>query len=271
MEAIISLVPYALGIALVIIIPAILIAKQEIAIEGPFGWSALTFTKRYSTKSWVSKIYQSYSGKDKWATEYHLASNAIWLFIYFVSFVYIAYYTRLIGTFDVRAFTSVVVLAVVSDMGLSITEDYIWFLLHPYYGPDRLTSEYIPWHENLKGGIPVGNWKGAFLTIIMTGVLSLIVKDISTFLVWLIALAFIIVFCFGVKQWSKSIKRKKLAKFWWKKIKYVLIKRAPYPSEGVNLKVQKDVEAYVIPCGDAAFLILGENAKLLEDALAGKI
>lgn len=264
-----SVIGIALAVALAVIIPAFFITKQEIAIEGPFGWSALTFTRRFSTKSWISKIYQSYSGKDKWATEYHLSSNAIWLSMYLIPLVYVLCYTKVVGIFDLKAFVCVVALALASNTGLNVTEDYLWFLIHPYFGPGRMTSDYIPWHENFKAEVPVANWKGVFTSIIMVGVVAILTHVLSIFITWIMAVAFIIVFCLGIRQWSKKgIKRKDLAKFWWKKIKYVLIKRALYPSENPGLDIQEEVEAYVIPEEVGAEIIFSGTAIPLEEALA---
>ena len=265
---ILGLLPYSLGIAAAVVLPAILIARQEIAIEGPFGWSALTFTHRYPTKSWISRVYRSYSGDDKWATEYHLMSNGIWMFIYFVSFVYIALYSKILGMSDIKAWLGTVALAVTSLIGLNIAEDYLWFLIHPYFGPDRMSSKYVPWHKNFKRGIPAGYWNGMLTTIIIAGVATILLSEISILLVWLLAMVSIFVFCFGFKQGSKRLKRIPLVKYWWKNIKYVTISRCPWPIESEEPYIQ--LEAFVIPRTAMEELILDGKAIPLGKALAGK-
>lgn len=193
-----GLFPYALGIALGVLLPAIIIAKQEIAIEGPFGWSALTFTRRFPINHWFSRFYRFYTGKDKWATEYHLTSNLIWLFMYFLSFLYIPYYSKLSGYSSGSALFGTFTLAIVSFVELCWVEDYIWFLIHPFYGPDRHTSEYVPWFTNYKGGIPVGYWTGMTATVVIAIVASLFLGKPEILITWLMVTVLVIVVCFGV-------------------------------------------------------------------------
>jgi hypothetical protein len=268
MLTILGWLPYSMGVAAAIIVPAIIIAKQEIAIEGPFGWSALTFTRRFTTKSLISKIYRFYSGNDKWATEYHLMSNTIWLFIYVVSFLYVAYYSKLIGIFDLKAWVEIIVLAVVSFIGLNLTEDYIWFLIHPYFGPDRLSSEYIPWHQSFRSGIPASYWGGLLTTILIAGVSAILLNEVSILLIWLTAMALVIIFCVGVRDGSNKAVKLPLAKYWWRDIKYVAISRCPWVIESEEPYLQ--VEAYVISTTTMRELMANGKVTPLGKALAGK-
>lgn len=261
-----GLVPYALGIAVGVLLPAVIIARQEISIEGPFGWSALTFTRRFPTNHWFSKLYRFYTGKDKWATEYHLTSNAIWLFMYFLSFLYIPYYSRLAGFSSSSALLGTFVLAIASFVELGWVEDYIWFLIHPYYGPERHNSEYVPWFTNYKGGIPVGYWAGMIATILLTAVAAFFLGKPEIFIIWLMVTALVIVVCFGIiKPWSKKMHREPLGKYWWKGIKYVVIQRCPYPIE--SDRPFTSVSAHVISCGTLNRLMLHNKLKPLNKAL----
>jgi hypothetical protein len=227
-----GLLPYAVGIAVGILVPATIIARQEISIEGPFGWSALTFTRRYPINHWFSKLYRFITGQDKWATEYHLTSNAIWLFMYFLSFLYIPIFSKLAGYSNGYALTGTFVLAIASFVELNWVEDFTWFLIHPYYGPDRHNPDYVPWFTNYKAGIPVGYWASMIAALAITGVAALLLRKSEIFAIWLMVTALVIAVCFGIiRQLSKNIRRMPLRKFWWRSVKYIVIKRCPYPIE----------------------------------------
>ncbi len=262
-----GLVPYAVGIALAVLLPAVVIARQEIAIEGPFGWSALTFTRRFPTNHWFSKLYRFYTGKDKWATEYHLTSNAIWLFMYFLCFLYIPYYSKLAGFSSSSALLGTAVLAIASFVELCWVEDYIWFLIHPYYGPDRHTLEYVPWFTNYKAGIPVGYWMGMTTTVMIMGIAAFFLRKPEIFIIWLMVTVLVIVVCFGIiKPLSKKMHRKPLRKFWWKDVVFVVTQRCPYPIESQEPFV--GVRAKVIDGKALAMLTRSGGCRGLNIALA---
>jgi hypothetical protein len=261
-----GLLPYAVGIAVGVLLPAIIIARQEISIEGPFGWSALTFTRRYPINYWFSKLYRFFTGKDKWATEYHLTSNAIWLFMYFLSFLYIPIFSKLAGYSNGYALIGTFVLAIASFVELNWVEDFIWFLIHPYYGPDRHTPEYVPWFTNYKGGVPVGYWTSMTLTLLITGMAAFFLGKPEIFITWLAVTVLVIVVCFGIiKPLSKHMYRIPLKKYWWKDVKFVVIQRCPYPIEAE--RPFTSVSAQVIREETLARLILFDAAKSLNNAL----
>lgn len=265
-EYLLGLLPYALVITLAIIIPAFVIAKQEIAIEGPFGWSSLTFTKRFSTKHWFSKLYRFYSGQDKWATEYHLYSNLIWLFMYFLVFAYIPYYEKLSGYSNSKALIGTLAFSVLSFIALCTVEDFTWFLIHPYYGPERHTPEYVPWFTTYAGGVPVGYLYGTLTTIVISGVSAYLLGKPDIFATWLMVVLFLIVICFWViKPLSKKIHRIPLKKYWWKNIRDVVIQRCPYPIE--DKTPNTEVIAWVLDSRTLGNLIINCKATELKRAL----
>lgn len=193
-----ELIPHALLMSMVIIIPSIMVARQEVQIEGPFGWSSMTFTKRYPTNHWFSKIYRALSGQDKWATSYHANSNSIWFLLFISMFFFFPFYNRLAGVFDNSALTAIIVLAFCSFLEMAVIEDYLWFLIHPYYGPDRHNSKFIPWFQNFQGGIPFTYWLGMSVTIILTALTAWLLKNPEVFYVWIITLVITNFFCFVV-------------------------------------------------------------------------
>ncbi len=265
MSNIFSLIPGALLIAAAIIVPAMSIACQELSIEGPFGWSSLTFTERYSTKSLVSKIFQLIFGRDKWATDYHLASIIVWSSLYFNAFAFIAYYSRSTGNIDVKILLGTIVLAVVCVPSLMLAGDYIWFLISPYYGPERLAAEYVPWHKEFKFGVPRGYWLGMAGTVLVTTAASLCLGNYSIVIIWLMTMLIVIAYCTGLRWWVKRIKGLKLAKYWWKNITFVVIERYPYPVEGDK---NKQSRKYVISADVMEKLIKSGEATSLEESLS---
>ena len=262
------LLPYVLGISAAILLPAYVIAKQEIAIEGPFGWSALTFTKRFPVTHWFSKVYRYITGQDKWATEYHLTSNLIWLFMYFFSFLYIPIFSKLAGYSNGPALVGTLVLAIASFVELNWVEDFTWFLIHPYYGPDRHNPEYVPWFSNYKAGIPVGYWLSMATALAITLVAAVFLQKIEIFVIWLMVTALVIVVLFGIiRPLSRNIRRMPLRKFWWRNTQYVVIKRCPYPAVEHGKKLLTSVEARVISKETLETLISRGKAPSLNIAL----
>lgn len=201
----IALLPYSCGIFLAIILPAVLIARQEICTEGLFGWQSLTFTKRYPPNSLISKVVRWVVGQDKWATEYHLVSMSIWLLIYATPIVFVLVYAKLAGASALSSTIGVMTLAFASLLLLSVSEDYIWFLVHPYYGPQRHNPDFVYWFQSFKGGIPTTYWAGMFLTVILVGAMALLLRRLELLEIWLMTLTLVSLFCFVfLRQWAKK-------------------------------------------------------------------
>jgi hypothetical protein len=227
-----SLLPYSIGVVFAIIVPAIIIALQEQQIEGPFGWSSMTFTKRWPVNSLFSKIYRGVTGEDKWATGYHLMSNTIWVLIFSVSLLYVPLFSMFAEINDTYAFLNTIAIAVFSCIQLMWVEDFIWFLINPYYGPERHTPEYVPWFQYFKGKIPSTYWVSMIAGLLVTVVMSLITGETKMLIVWGESMILLIVTVFLViKPLSGKIKRYPLKKFWWKDNKYIITVRCPYAIE----------------------------------------
>ncbi len=242
-----GLLPYALGIVLAILLPAYIVAEQEIAIEGPIGWSALTFTKRFPFDHWFSKVYRFFTGQDKCATKYHLTSNIIWLFMYFLSLLYVPVFSKLAGYSDGRALTGTIVLAVASFIELNWVEDFTWFLVNPYFGPDRHTPEYVPWFTTYVLGVPIGYWLSMAASLVITLVAAVLLRKAEIIIIWLMVTALLIAVVFGIiRPLSRNIRRLPLRKFWWKWVKRVVITRCPYPAAEPGEKLLTSVDARVI-------------------------
>jgi len=260
------LLPYSIGVVTAIIIPTIIIALQEQQIEGLFGWSSLTFTKRWATNTFFSKIYRGIAGKDKWATGYHLMSNTIWILIFVISLLYIPLFSKFAGIRNGNAFLSTIAIATFSCIQLMWVEDYVWFLLHPYYGPERHTPEYVPWFQNFKGGIPSTYWVSMVAGLVTTAITATVTGDIKILLIWgeSMFLLLITVF-FIIKPIGSNIKRLSLKKFWWEDNKFIIIQRCPYPLEAGEPFTERS--AFVIDNNTMDELLSSGKAKLLKDNL----
>ena len=263
---IIEFFPYSFALFLTIIVPAVLIAKQEAAIEGPFGWSSLTFTKRYKPNHWISKFYRTMVGKDKWATEYHLLSNGIWILLYAIPIVFVLIGFKLAGAVNTQAFWETFTLGFVSLLMLVTVEDYIWFVLHPYYGPERHNANYVPWFQNFKAGIPVVYWISMIATYVIVFDVSLAINNYDILIIWVMGSALVLGFSFFILPiWSKKIERLPLAPFWWKKVKIVALLRCPYANE--ELRPMGKSSAYSIPVEVFRKLVRTGEIQELDQAL----
>ncbi len=258
---------YALLATASIIIPAILIAKQEVAIEGPFGWSALTFTNRFSISHWYSKFFRWITGQDKWATEYHLNSMLIWMAIYAGVIFFIPAYTLFMGEeWNWPAFWALFTLAACCYIELVVVEDYIWFLIHPYYGPARHNKNFVPWFQNFRLGIPKSYWRGMIVTFLAASLTSLFQQNYLLFIIWLLTFILTNFITLGIiRPWTKRIARKNLSAHWWNWVKDVVIQRYPYACETLHPSAKPRV--FVLGPGVLKDLISRGEVVLLEDAL----
>lgn len=263
-----TLIGYAVLIAIAINAPRRLIARQEFHIEGPFGWNSLTFTKRYFTNHLYSKIFRLIVGKDKWATGYHFNANGVWTMIFFTMFCFLPFYSYLTGAFDWKAVFAMFDLALCSFITFTMVEDATWFWIHPYYGPDRHNIKYVPWFQYFAAGIPVQYIAVMVGTLILSGATSLIIRDWRIAFVWSIALAIISVYVLVIERLrAKKLPRKPLKPYWWKSVTHVIMERCPYPSEGVAEPNPGPV-AWSIPNSVVQELIAQRKVFPLDQALA---
>lgn len=218
--------------AFVIIGNSLLEAYREVAIEGPFGWSAVTFTKRYSPNSLVGHLFRLITGSDKVATQYHLVSAGLWLFMYLPGIPFVLMHGALTGIVGWKTVLNAVVLVFACLVATMNAEDFLWFMIHPYYGPGRYNAEYVPWIQNYSRGI-----QKAYIT--STGVATVVVAltSIATglpivLLIWLATLGLVVATCAIIKKKAERWPRKPLPARWWETTHYLLIHRSPYPIEG---------------------------------------
>ncbi len=114
---------------------ALTLSVFEIQIEGEHGWAERLPTWRPSIKLWYARLYERLlAGKE--LTGYHI--------IFFVLIVLLFHIQYAFGV----PFTLLNELKTLSLMCLFMTtEDFLWFVLNPYYGLSRFFSKQVPWHS----------------------------------------------------------------------------------------------------------------------------
>lgn len=227
---------YSLILLLAIIIPAFLAAWQEIEAEGLYGWGSLLPTKRYSARHPLSKIFRLIYGHDKEATNFAIASTLLWLFIYLsLWLVFPISQYALTNHIDWSFFAVGAGLFISCYLTMCVVEDYLWFVLNPYYGPERFNSYFIPWFQNFYGCFPKSYLIGISFCLVAIIVAWLISGKSDLLVVWGLILMELGFFILIIKKFSKKRKRHPLNPGWWREIKTVTITRHLYPVEEVEL------------------------------------
>ena len=231
---------------------ALLEAYREVCIEGPVGWSADTWTKRYSPNSWIGKKSMQIMGDDKAPTQYHLVSSGLWLLMYLPALPLVLVYGGMHDGSIVMALLINVFTVIVASWLLTINaEDYIWFIIHPYYGPGRYSANYIPWIQHYTLGIQTTYIPSTVVPALLVVFGAWATGQWPIIILWLLVLAGVVLTCFVITQSQKGRPRKFLAKHWWENPskannystigKYILKVRCPYPEVEpgeVNLTAQ---------------------------------
>ncbi|MAF20447.1 MAG: hypothetical protein CMI55_02070 [Parcubacteria group bacterium] len=111
------------------------LAAFEIQIEGKHGWAARLPTWRANPDKWYAKIYRKMMG-GKELTGYHLlVFSSVLIFLHHPYFAGQGWsWFSELGTLSFFFL-------------ISITWDFLWFVINPHYGVWRFTSEYIGWHK----------------------------------------------------------------------------------------------------------------------------
>ncbi len=216
-------------ISLWIFLPAIFVARQEISVEGLFGWQAVTFTKRYAANTLVSRFFRAIAGKDKWATSYHLNANGGWLFIYF-GWLFILPFLWQEG-FGFDRLVNPIVLALWAFLAYLCVEDFLWFTLNPWYGLDRFNPDYIPWHQEWTWGLPSGYVKTVFISFMLILAVMTQTGDLRLLVIWVTSITFTLLFCWIMALVTKNRPRQIIFPHWWRVINAVAIHRCHYPVE----------------------------------------
>jgi len=117
-------------------------AKMEIEIEGRDGWAAKLPTWRVEKNFWLDVFL---GGRP--LTGYHC-----WAF----AFVFLAFHLPFFWTGLWRWQAECHVLG--AELVFWVIEDFLWFLLNPFYGWSRYRQKEIWWHQRWWLGLPIDYW-----------------------------------------------------------------------------------------------------------------
>jgi hypothetical protein len=131
---------------LLLILTSIVFALFEIQIEGKDGWANNIPTWKINTKPNNFKPIRIILDPNKPITGYHLY---LWLFIILLVHLPLTFYNwGLKNEIFIISFL----------LYLSTVEDFLWFVLNPFYGIKKFKKEYVPWHTYWFLKIPAGYW-----------------------------------------------------------------------------------------------------------------
>jgi len=117
-------------------------AKVEIHIEGKHGWASQLPTWRIE-KHWLLDVF--WGGRP--LTGYHA-----WVFPFILLICHL-------GFFLVGGWTWELELRTMGVVALFWTlEDFLWFVLNPFYGIKTFKKGLIPWHTRWVFGLPIDYW-----------------------------------------------------------------------------------------------------------------
>jgi hypothetical protein len=129
-----------IGLLAFMILLSFLLALWEIQIEGKDGWAANSPGWRIE-KGWLVKI----SG-GRPITGYHVFMTLFLIAIIHLPLFFISWSWRLES------------LLIGFYLGMLLVEDFLWFVLNPYYGIKSFRKGKIWWHKRWLGPVPVFYW-----------------------------------------------------------------------------------------------------------------
>ena len=119
---------------------AFILAEWEIQIEGKDGWAAKSPGWRVE-KGWLMKL----SG-GRPVTGYHFYMTIFLIALVHLPLFFLAWTWRLecllLGFY----------------VGMVLLEDFLWFVLNPYYGIKKFRKGQIWWHKSWWGPVPALYW-----------------------------------------------------------------------------------------------------------------
>ncbi len=265
------LIPFLFAVS--ILISAIAFAYLEVQIEGPFGWSATTFTSH--PKGIIAKIFTLFAGRDKTPTAYHIILSVVWLMLSFGSLPFVLLYGKLTNTPLTTTFWAIVFFAVSTTLATMIVEDWVWFQIHPFYGPERHNPKYVYWFRNFKSGLPITYWTAGGFTFVLMVTAWFLLSRWEIFLIWFLTVFFVAGFCMIViEPYAKKIKRKPLAENWWRSVKgLVVIPKPPrFEIEGGLVEDKDDSDRFYVITNMCLLeqMVKSGAAKPLEEVISKK-
>ena len=149
----------SLPISIFLFVIAVILAYYEVQIEGPNGWAS-------SLPTWKStdpKITWIFGGRP--VTGYHVSLNLILLLFFHWPIIF----RKWSIIFEAKTMASYALLSTIWD--------FLWFVINPYFGLSKYSSENIWWFSNWFLGIPVDYYFGFFITLLIRCIPSIFKKE----------------------------------------------------------------------------------------------
>lgn len=127
-----------------VLVLALLLANEEIQIEGSAGWAANLPTWRIDGGWWLDVFWGG-----RTMTGYHVfIFSFVALFFHFP----FAFSWSWSWRAEARAFAAISL--------FWVAEDFLWFILNPAFGWANFTPAFVPWHHHWLLGAPTDYWVG---------------------------------------------------------------------------------------------------------------
>jgi len=139
---------------LYLIVVAFLHALWETEIEGKNGWATNLPTWRIS-----NPYKKTFNGKD--ITGYHIFMIAIWTMFFHGYFLFNSWSLG-------KEFICIGMMLI-----YLIIEDFLWFIVNPYYNIKKFFQQKVKWHKKWFLGVPIDYW-----TFILTGSYLIIIGQL---------------------------------------------------------------------------------------------
>jgi hypothetical protein len=128
------------GLLIFMVFLALILAMWEIQIEGKDGWAAKSPGWRIET-GWVMKLT---GGRP--LTGYHVFMTVFLIAVIHLPLFFVPWSWRLES------------LLLGFYVGMVFIEDFLWFVLNPYYGIKNFRKGKIWWHKQWWGPVPALYW-----------------------------------------------------------------------------------------------------------------
>jgi hypothetical protein len=128
------------GLLAFMVLLGFLLALWEIQIEGKDGWAANSPGWRIE-KGWLVKLF---GGRP--ITGYHVFMTLFLVAMIHLPLFFISWSWRLES------------LLIGLYLGMLLVEDFLWFVLNPYFGIKNFRKGKIWWHKQWLGPVPVIYW-----------------------------------------------------------------------------------------------------------------
>lgn len=138
-----------IGLLAFMLFMALILALWEIQIEGKDGWAAKSPGWRVE-RGWLMKLTGGLP-----VTGYHFFMTVFILAVVHLPLFFTAWSWRLEG------------LLLGFYIGMVLIEDFLWFVLNPYFGLKNFRKGKIWWHKKWWGPVPAMYWILAVIAVVL--------------------------------------------------------------------------------------------------------